>query len=69
MAVVNINLDLQTGCRIATAPGFSGLLSRSPLNPDWFMLQVTTAPPGADTMLSGRLGTLDELKRAIEAAL
>ncbi len=36
MAVVNISIDLQTGRRTATAPGFTALLSRSQIDPNWY---------------------------------
>ena len=69
MAVVNISLDFRTGDRTASAPGFSAVLSRSPLNPNWYTVHVTAGPPAVCERLSGQLGTLDNLKRAMEAML
>lgn len=69
MAVVSIRLDIMTGQRIATAPGFCALLTRSRLSPHWHQVDVTVGTPETRTALQGRLGTLDDLKQAIEQAL
>lgn len=69
MAILNISLDLRTGTRTATAPGFNARLARSQVNPDWFTIQISEASPEVREMLRGQFGTLDTLKQTIEAAL
>lgn len=66
---VVISLDVMTGQRTAIAPGFRAVLPRSRLNPDWYTIDVTEGQPEIREQLRGRLGTLDDLKRAMEAAL
>ena len=66
---VVISLDVATGQRTARAPGFRAVLPRSRLNPEWYRIDVTEAVPEVRERLRDRLGTLDDLKRAMEAAL
>ena len=66
---VVISLDVATGQRTAMAPGFRAVLPRSRLNPDWYTIDVTEGGPEVRDVLRDRLGTLDDLKRAMEAAL
>jgi hypothetical protein len=66
---VVISLDVTTGQRTAIAPGFRAVLPRSRLNPDWYTINVTEGQPEIREQLRDRLGTLDDLKRAMEAAL
>ena len=66
---VVISLDVSTGQRTAMAPGFRAVLPRSRLNPDWYTIDVTEGGPEVRDVLRDRLGTLDDLKRAMEAAL
>lgn len=66
---VVISLDVTTGQRTASAPGFRAVLPRSRLNPHWYTIDVTEGAPQVRELLRGRLGTLDDLKRAMEAAL
>jgi hypothetical protein len=66
---VVISLDVTTGQRTAIAPGFRAMLPRSRLNPDWYTIDVTEGEPQVRELLRDRLGTLDDLRRAMEAAL
>ena len=66
---VFISLDVTTGQRTAIAPGFRAVLPRSRLNPDWYTIDVTEGLPETREQLRDRLGTLDDLKRAMERAL
>ena len=66
---VVISLDISTGQRTAIAPGFRAVLPRSRLNPDWYTISVTEGEPEIRELLRDRLGTLDDLKQAMEAAL
>lgn len=69
MANVRITLDVATGRREAIASGFHALLSRSHLNSDWYTIDVVAGPGEVRELLSGRLGTLNDLKRAMEEVL
>ena len=69
MATVRIMLDVATGRRLATAPGFSAVLPRSQLNPNWHTIEVTVGTERVREQLGGRLGTLDDLKQAMDRAL
>ena len=64
-----ISLDVATGQRTAMAPGFRAILPRSRLHPDWYTIEVTEGPPAVREVLHDQLGTLDDLKQRIEAAL
>jgi hypothetical protein len=66
---VVISLDVTTGQRTAIAPGFRAVLPRSRLNPDWYTIDVTEGQPETREQLRDSLGTLDDLKRAMERAL
>ena len=66
---VVISLDVTTGQRTASAPGFRAILPRSRLNPEWYTIDVTEAGPDVREVLRDRLGTLDDLKRMMESAL
>lgn len=66
---VVISLDVATGQRTALAPGFRAILPRYRFNSDWYTIDVTEAPPEVRELLRDQFGTLDDLRRSIEAAL
>ena len=67
MTTVSITLDAVTRQLEATATGFAAWLVRSSIHYDWYTIHVTIGDKMCE-LLRGRLGTLDELKLAMELA-